>query len=325
MDIRLQCPEDGSQLFHEENFIKCRYGHIWKVRSSIPRFVDEIDGEGNYSSAFGFQWQRWRKTQLDSHTGLPLSRERARRCLGERLWRDLSCGKPCRILEAGCGAGRFTEILLDFPATSVYSVDSSLAVEANKENFPIDRRHRIFQADIGQLPFAPRQFDIVFCLGTVQHTPSPEETIAKLYECVRPGGALVFDHYASSLKYFTWFGLNIARSLLKRVHPENALIHTNRLVDIFFPLHRIASHNRFFRILLTRISPILTHHLDFPELNDTQQYEWSRLDTYDALMDWYKHRRSKDHIKRTLENLGADDVIATIGGNGIEARCFRPS
>ncbi len=325
MDVQLSCPEDGSQLFHGENFFKCPHGHIWKIRNSIPRFLNPIDENWNYSSAFGFQWQRWRKTQLDSYTGLSLSRERLRRCLGERLVRDLSCGKPCNILEAGCGAGRFTEILLDFPATSIYSVDYSLAVEANKKNFPIDKRHFIFQSDIDRLPFAPYQFDVVFCLGVVQHTPSPQETIAKLYKFVKPGGALVFDHYAAPFKHYTWFGRNIARSFLKRMDPENALKYTNRLVDIFFPFHRIASWNRFFRLILARVSPILTHHFDFPELNEIQQLEWSRLDTYDSLTDWYKHHRSKNDIRRMLKNLDAEDVIVATGGNGIEARCFRPS
>ena len=35
-----------------------------------------------------------------------------------------------------------------------------------------------------ELPFKPMQYDIVICLGVIQHTPNPEKTIKKLYEQV---------------------------------------------------------------------------------------------------------------------------------------------
>src|SRR4030088_2241779 len=38
----------------------------------IPRFVPA----DTYASSFGFQWNKFRATQLDSRTGLPISRER---------------------------------------------------------------------------------------------------------------------------------------------------------------------------------------------------------------------------------------------------------
>lgn len=81
------------------------------------------------------------------------------RCIVEELWKTLA-GK--HVLEAGCGAGRFTEVLLAQGAL-VTSVDLSSAVESNAHNFPISVRHRVAQADILALPFSPCQFDVVFC------------------------------------------------------------------------------------------------------------------------------------------------------------------
>jgi 2-polyprenyl-3-methyl-5-hydroxy-6-metoxy-1,4-benzoquinol methylase len=72
-----------------------------------------------------------------------------------------------------------TEVLLSTGAF-VTSVDLSSAVEANQENFPQDERHRIIQADVLRLPFPQGQYDTVFCLGVIQHTPRPEETLEKL-------------------------------------------------------------------------------------------------------------------------------------------------
>ena len=62
----------------------------------------------------------------------------------------------------------------------------------NIEDFP---NYFICQADINKLPVLPEQFDVVVCLGVIQHTPNPEETISNLCSQLKPGGELVFDHY----------------------------------------------------------------------------------------------------------------------------------
>ena len=84
----------------------CSTGHSFRIRNGIPRFVPP----NTYADSFGAQWKKYRLTQLDSFTGASITRDRTRRCFGEELWNNLA-GK--RLLEAGCGAGRFTEILLE--------------------------------------------------------------------------------------------------------------------------------------------------------------------------------------------------------------------
>ncbi len=154
------------------------------------------------------------------------------------------------MLECGCGAGRFTEILLSRGAR-VVSIDLSSAVEANARNFPPSPRHLIAQADIRALPFAPRSFDVVFCLGVVQHTPDPEATIAALYEHVKPGGWLVFDQYKRSAGWT--LSLKPAyRLMLKRLPAQRGLRVTEAAVDALLPLHRRARGP--LRVLLNRIS-----------------------------------------------------------------------
>ena len=65
--------------------------------------------DDGYAANFAHQWNTFRVTQYDSHTGLPLT---FNRFWNNTKWkpRDLY-GKT--VLEAGCGAGRFTEILLE--------------------------------------------------------------------------------------------------------------------------------------------------------------------------------------------------------------------
>jgi 2-polyprenyl-3-methyl-5-hydroxy-6-metoxy-1,4-benzoquinol methylase len=297
--------------------MECPDGHEWRVERGIPRLIPAAN---NYADAFGLQWNVYRKTQLDSYTGIPIAGKRARRCMGDACWTLLHRAEPVQVLEVGCGAGRFTEVLLATGAR-VTSVDLSSAVDANQENFPLNDRHRIAQADVLRLPFAPRQFDVVLCLGMIQHTPHPETTIAKVFEQVKPGGWLVLDHYTYTLSRFTKSAV-LVRQMLRRMNPERGLEWTKRLVNVFFPLHRRARHSRVAQALLSRISPILTYYHALP-LNDELQYQWSLLDTHDALTDWYKHLRTKGQIQRALHALGAVNIQCEYAGNGVEARCRR--
>jgi len=270
----------------------------------------------NYAAAFGKQWKKYSQTQLDSYTGVPITRRRTLRCIGEA---NLPWVRGKRVLEAGCGAGRFTEVLLSLGAL-VTSIDLSDAVDANRQNFPINNQHQIAQADLERLPFSPGTFDVAFCLGVIQHTPNPENTIARLYEQLKTGGLLVIDHYTFTLSDFTKSS-GLFRVFAKRMTPEKGMAFTEKLVNMFLPLHKAARHSRVAQMAISRISPIFTYYQTLPELADDLQHEWALLDTHDALTDWYKHRRTPAQIEKTLKALGGVDIHCVYGGNGVEARC----
>src|SRR5262249_51458232 len=147
----LAAQTQGSQAGHV-----CPRGCRFPVVASIPRFVPK----NHYAASFGLQWKNFRKTQLDSYTGHPVSADRLRRCLGG----DLGVLREKLVLEAGCGAGRFTEVLLKAGAR-VTACDLSEAVEANHANHGGRPDLFLAQADILALPFAPATFDYVICLG----------------------------------------------------------------------------------------------------------------------------------------------------------------
>ena len=215
--------------------------------------------------------------------------------------------------------GRFTEVLLEQGAT-VTSIDITEAVEADQANFPQSERHRIAQADILRLPFIGRGFDVVFCLGVLQHTPVPEQAMAALFEQLRPGGLLVLDHYAYDLGYLL-SARPIFRAVLRRLPAGTGLKVTDQLVRALWPVH---SRLRRYRKLLNRVSPVYTLFDMFPELSDEHQRAWALLDTHDALTDNYKWFRTRRQIERALCSLGAVEVEAWKGGNGVEARGRRP-
>src|SRR5262249_33597381 len=189
----LQCPQCQSGLAVGERvhaLFCARCGAVYPVVNGVVRFVDRE----HYAGSFGFQWNTHRKTQLDSQTGLPLSRDRLFQVSG---WPTDLRGQT--ILEAGSGAGRFTEVLVRTGAR-VLSFDLSTAVDANFANNSQHDNLFLFQADLLAIPVRPGSMDKVICLGVLQHTPDPAASFASLARYVRPGGTLVIDLYAARLR-----------------------------------------------------------------------------------------------------------------------------
>jgi 2-polyprenyl-3-methyl-5-hydroxy-6-metoxy-1,4-benzoquinol methylase len=274
--------------------------------------------EEPYVQAFGLQWLRHAKTQLDSYTGLTITKDRMSRMFGS-LFAILD-GKV--VLEAGCGAGRFTEILLEKNAL-VTAIDLSDAVVANYENNGSSQNLRIAKASVVDLPFEKEQFDIVFCPGVVQHTPNPIESINRLYEQVKPGGWFVFDQYRynlSSLLKVTW----VVRFFVKRLSPKNGLKITDWLVKILLPIHRKVRKRRYLEVLLFRFSPVTSHYAGYPNMSDEDQVAWAKLSTHDTLTDFHKHMTSVHRVKKLIESLGGINQVYCVMPYTIEVRCQKP-
>lgn len=315
------CPLHQAPLVHEGERMVCAKGHAFPVKDGIPRL---LLGTDTYADAFGEQWNLYRTTQLDSYTGSTISRDRLRRCLGEELWARLHGTARVDVLEVGCGAGRFTEVLLENAAAHVTSADLSSAVEANQVNCPQSPRHRIVQCDVTALPYRPGSYPLVVCLGVIQHTPDPQRTIRALYEATAPGGWLVIDHYTRSLSHYTKVSALMLRPILKRLSPRMGTIATEKLTAMWFPLHRKVRRHKGLQYLLSRVSPLLTYYHTYPQLEDRLQYEWALLDTHDHLTDYYKHFMSVAQMRSILAGLGAIEITVARGGNGVEGRCRKP-
>jgi SAM-dependent methyltransferase len=312
---RLIDPEDYLSLHRDVDRLVGANNEYPIVRG-IPRFVPA----DNYAQAFGDQWNRFPKTQMDSHTGIPLSEARLTRCMRGKL-PDVS-GKL--VLEAGSGAGRFTEVLLKHGAT-VDSFDFSNAVEANAANNGASSRLMLAQADIRRIPFHTNTYDYVVCLGVLQHTPDPEESIRSLWRMVKPGGALVIDHYRWKLRNFLPPPLGIAgmayRNYFLRLPKVRQFDAVKKVYDFWFPWVCRYRESKLALFILSRLTPIVCYYPLFGLRDEAMYYEWMLLDTHDAMTDVYKHRRTATQIRETLQTLGACDIVVTHGGNGVEAYC----
>jgi SAM-dependent methyltransferase len=297
----------------------CPQGCSFPIINSIARFVTLE----NYASSFGLQWNIFRRTQLDSYTGLPISRNRLTRILGG----SLEIVKDKLVLEAGCGAGRFTEILLQAGA-KVFATDLSQAVEANHKNCGHFPKYQICQADLLSLPVNQALFDVVICIGVIQHTPEPEQTIRTLCSYVKPGGLLAIDHYAPGYRITP-----VRQKLRKRLllmSSDESYRFCKRLTSILWPLHRLiwkcrnVPGIRRIRSLFLSLSPLVDYHDAYGQLGKKLLREWALLDTHDTLTDMYKHLRTPEEIENHIKSCGMCNVTVHLGGNGVEALARKP-
>ena len=285
------------------------------IIKKIPRFVRrKID----YAEMWGKQWSIYQRTQFDSFTKTNLSKSRLEHILGfsvERL-------KHKNVLEIGAGAGRFTEILLKSKA-NVHVIDATKAVEYNyKNNKKVGVKFKIAQADLYNIPYKNNSFDYVICIGVLQHTPDTLRSLKSIWAKVKKGGYLIADHYQFTLGYYFSF-LWILRFFLKKIPTNSTIKITKLIVKLFFPiLWAFKDHKILFR-LLRKIFPLGFNYFDRKDLSKKLHYQWTELDTHDALTDNYKRLLTKKSFSKMLNQLGGKvELLSSLrpGGNGLETR-----
>lgn len=271
----------------------------------IPRFVPSEA----YASSFGLQWTRHAKAQLDSYTGMPISRARL---FAATRWPERMEGE--RILEAGCGAGRFTEALAATGA-DLWSFDLSQAVEANHANHGHLPNVHMFQASITDLPFAPGQFDRILCLGVLQHTPNPAASFRALAAQVRPGGFLAVDVYRKDLAALLQWKY-LLRPLTKRVPPERLYAAVASVVPALIPIVRVT------RAMAGRAGARLVPIVEYGHLglSEERNREWAILDTFDMLSPAHDHPQTLATVRRWFDEARFMEVVVERGANGIVGR-----
>jgi 2-polyprenyl-3-methyl-5-hydroxy-6-metoxy-1,4-benzoquinol methylase len=300
----------SGDLASRDGSLHCRNCQAtFDIVRGIPRFVPD-DG---YARSFGFQWGIHAQTQLDSCSGKGISR---RRLFETTNWPDDLSGQA--ILEAGSGAGRFTEVLLKTGAALI-SFDLSSAVESNYRSNGGSENLLIVQASIFDIPVRPRSMDKVICLGVLQHTPDPKRAFLCLANCVRPGGELVVDVYAARLRsLLSWKYL--LRPITKRMDDEKLYRMIARITPGLKPisdlLYRILGH------VGLRLLPIANYPM--LGLSPEQSLSWAILDTFDMYSPKHDHPQTLATVRSWFQEAGFDEVNVRFGPNGVVGRGRMP-
>ena len=283
-----------------------REGRRIPIRDYVPRFVSD----SGYARSFGQQWNLFRRTQIDKFNGTTLSRDRFYCGTG---WRpdDL---KGARILEAGCGAGRFTQIMLDAGAR-VFSVDLSTAVDACMKNNGPHQDLCVAQADLHRIPFERGSFDRVFCYGVLQHTPDPRASFMGLVPFLKPGGEIAIDVYHKGWALEPYKSKYLYRPLTTRVSQEWLFRFIKWYIPRWLPFDTFAKRIPVVGRVVGLLVPCWNYR--YLPLSMQARTEWGILDTFDALAPSYDKPQTEAAVVEWFKSAGLVDVRVRLGGNGV--------
>lgn len=311
----LRCPRTGQKLVladaHGQLDVDAGWlvtedgNNRYPIRDGIPYFVPE----SNYADSFGIQWNCFRKTQLDSHTGHPVS--------AARFWKSTDWApqdlKGQFVLDVGCGAGRFSEIALNAGA-KVVALDYSNAVHACHDNLRHHPDFHVVRGDIYALPFIRGIFPFVYSFGVLQHTPDVAGAFAALPPMLAVEGRLCVDFYEKSwrslfhVKY--WL-----RPLTRRLPPRILFpLVKEIIVPVFLPVNRLLSRLPYLGRALMRTVPVACYYNVLP-LNDIQQKEWSLLDTFDWFSPKHDSPQTPATVKGWMERCGMCEIEVLRAGH----------
>jgi SAM-dependent methyltransferase len=255
----------------------------YPILDQVPRFVPN----DYYVDSFSFEWDKHKKSQLDSASGLL----HAETMFFERtgLAKEEIEGKL--ILDAGCGIGRFSEVVKKYGGRIV-GVDMSYAIDVAHRNVP---GATIIQADIMSLPFKDESFDIIFSLGVIHHTYSTQKAFIKLAKLVKPGGKLAIWVYSNDgwkMKVYNTIA-NFYRLFTTRISPETLYKMSHIAVPLYY-IHRIPVVGLLSRVLLsTSCEPIP---------------EWRVLDTFDWYAPKYQFKHTYQEVDEWFREQGFERI-----------------
>ena len=98
-----------------------------------------------------------------------------------------------RILDAGCGNGRYLKLLLKRadPDAVLTGCDLSAAMLRRARRRLRSERPLLVTADLTRLPYRDQLFDAVVCGWVLEHLPDPILGLRELARVLRPGGKLL--------------------------------------------------------------------------------------------------------------------------------------
>ncbi len=227
----LRCPSCRSSLsLCADDSLTCARCEIsYPIIDGIPRLLlpamrDALRGDVSATGtdgtqvetalSFGYEWQSFPEMYKEwERQFLEYMKPHAA---------DFFPGK--KILDAGCGNGRFSYYAAKYGA-EVWAIDLGPAVEVARKNTE-SRNVHVVQADLHDPPFALESFDFIYSIGVLHHLPDPEAAFQKLLRFLKPGGVVQIYLYwkpeRRPVKTALLSGVSAARRLTTKL-PHNAV------------------------------------------------------------------------------------------------------
>ena len=284
----------------EEGELASPTGARYPVVGGVPRFV----GTEGYSESFGLQWNRFARVQLDSATGASYSKQRFDNEVG---WGPSDIGGRW-VVDAGCGAGRFAEVVASYGA-DVLAVDLSDAVDAVQANLGHLPNVHVVQADIRSLPFRREAVGHLYSIGVLQHTPDPLATLRSLVEFLQPGARFAFTIYGRRWRT-RLYSKYWVRPLTRRIPPDKLLRGIERSMPVLFPvtsaLFSVPRLGRLFQFVIP-----VANYVDHTDVPREIRYDETILDTFDMLSPRFDRPVTPDEVAGAVAGLVSEVEFAS--------------
>lgn len=109
--------------------------------------------------------------------------------------------KELRVLDAGCGAGFYTEWLINNGAKEVVAIDfSEKMVESTKKR--IGDKAKVYVSNLNEkLGFEDKYFDLIISSLTLHYVKDLDFTLKELSRILKPNGKLIFSIHHPIMTY----------------------------------------------------------------------------------------------------------------------------
>ncbi|HEY3814273.1 MAG TPA: methyltransferase domain-containing protein [Caulobacteraceae bacterium] len=269
----------------------------YPIVQTIPRFVPH----DNYAASFGYQWNLFRREQMDTDNGAELS---AQRFFSETGWTAEQI-RGRWVLDMGCGAGRFLEVVTATGAEAI-GLDISSAIDATRENLTGAKNVHLVQASALAPPFRKDAIDFVYCIGVIQHTPDPAGVMRLLPRLARGGGEVAVTVYER--KPWTWLNAKyLVRPFTRKMPKERLLQKIRKAMPVLFPLTNVLFRLPLIGRLFEFTIPV-ANYVRETALSRGQRYDWAVLDTFDMLSPAFDQPQTIGEIERALGEGGLEDM-----------------
>src|SRR6266496_2502049 len=134
-----------------------------------------------------------------------------------------------RILDAGCGNGRYSKNILRWADGDAFltGFDLSQSMLRRARRHLKNPRVSFAAADVTRLPYPDDWFDCVVCGWMLEHLPDPQPGLRELARVLQPGGKMLLmtteDTLAGAMSSSLWHCRTYNRQDLRRVCQESGL------------------------------------------------------------------------------------------------------
>lgn len=230
-----------------------------------------------------------------------------------------------RVLDAGCGSGRWSIYLSDrFGFIEAIDPSSAVIAAVNQIREHGTKNVRVTQAEINSLPFEEGSFDVVVCLGVLHHIPDTIASLKALVKMLKPGGLTVlYMYYALDNRgplFKTIFRLSVAvRNAVSRMPSKLKLFVCDVLaVLLYMPF-----------VLFARLLKFLAPRTNIWQSIPLSYYvnkSWFiiRNDALDRFGTPLEKRYSKEEIKQMLLNVGMCGIEFSNGLPYWHLKAYKP-